>query len=164
VEFLLEICGPSADARYAYQINGVLVSDFYTPAFFQSESEGASRYSFCRAIERPRQVLPGGCLAWYDPLSDHWSQLTFFGQQPKLREISDTPVGQRESLRAWVTKQTPERNLLSHLRADLPLMTMARTARDLADATSENRAARLRKHILLLGTQHEHVCERPEAR
>jgi hypothetical protein len=31
VEYLVEVCDPVEDLGFAYLINGVLVSDFYTP-------------------------------------------------------------------------------------------------------------------------------------
>src|SRR5215471_9382345 len=35
VEFLVEVCDPCQGADNAYTVNGVLVSDFYTPAYFE---------------------------------------------------------------------------------------------------------------------------------
>lgn len=34
VEYLVEVCDPSEAAQFAYTVNDVLVSDFYTPRFF----------------------------------------------------------------------------------------------------------------------------------
>src|SRR3954447_9808633 len=34
VEFLVEVCDPSEDQSAGYRINNILVSDFYTPRFF----------------------------------------------------------------------------------------------------------------------------------
>ena len=34
VEFLVEVCDPSEAEQYAYTVNDILVSDFYTPRFF----------------------------------------------------------------------------------------------------------------------------------
>ena len=34
VSFLVEVCDPSEATDFAYSVNGVLVSDFYTPHFF----------------------------------------------------------------------------------------------------------------------------------
>ncbi|PHR00093.1 MAG: hypothetical protein COB29_16245, partial [Sulfitobacter sp.] len=46
VEYLVEVCDPSEAAQFGYQINGVRLSDFYTPEFFLSLSSGSQRYSF----------------------------------------------------------------------------------------------------------------------
>ena len=62
VEFLVEVCDPCQGADNAYTVNGVLVSDFYTPAYFEPLFTSGSRYSFCGKLRSPRDVLPGiGC-------------------------------------------------------------------------------------------------------
>lgn len=59
VEFLVEVCDPSEDDRFAYTVNDVLMSDFYTPRFFDPVRGAGLRYSFTGALTEPRQVLPG---------------------------------------------------------------------------------------------------------
>ena len=46
VEFLVEVCDPSEDQEFAYTVNDVLVSDFYTPHYFDPVSQDGVRYSF----------------------------------------------------------------------------------------------------------------------
>jgi hypothetical protein len=84
VDYLLEICDPSQAAEHAYTIDGVLVSDFYTPAFFAGPTP-AARYSHTDAIEAPLRILPGGYLTWHDPATDHWWLDTF------LRDPKESP-------------------------------------------------------------------------
>lgn len=60
VSFLVEICDPSEDAKFGYSSNGILVSDFYTPKYFDPLASPGVRYSFTGAITKPRQVLRGG--------------------------------------------------------------------------------------------------------
>ena len=79
VEFLVDICDPCEDARYAYTVNDVLVSDFCTPEFLAHTPSGKERYSFTGAIEAPYQVMPGGRLSWYDPATNRWWQRNHFG-------------------------------------------------------------------------------------
>jgi len=67
VEFLVEPCDPSEAVAFAYVINGITVSDFYTPKYFVSVRNPADRYSYTGAIKSPRQVLKGGYLSWHDP-------------------------------------------------------------------------------------------------
>lgn len=75
VNFLVEACDPSEAATFGYTINNLLVSDFYTPHFFDPVRSDGVRYSFTGAITEPRQVLPGGYLSWQDPVSKHYTQL-----------------------------------------------------------------------------------------
>jgi hypothetical protein len=65
VKYLLEVCDPCQTAWYA--VNGVRVSDFYTPRYFDPVSIGALRYSFTGALEYPLHVLDGGYVTWLDP-------------------------------------------------------------------------------------------------
>lgn len=75
VEYLVEVCDPSEAAQFGYSVNGVLLSDFYTPHFFDPVVAVGVRYSFTGAIVQPRQVLDGGYLSWFDPESRHVFQL-----------------------------------------------------------------------------------------
>ena len=63
VEFLVEVCDPSEAAAFAYTVNGVTVSDFYTPHYFDPVVNPAVPYSFTAAIKKPRDVLKGGISA-----------------------------------------------------------------------------------------------------
>ena len=67
VNYLVEVCDPSEAAEHAYSCNGILVSDFYTPNYFDPVKAGGVRYSFTGAITEPLQVLLGGYLSWQDP-------------------------------------------------------------------------------------------------
>lgn len=112
VEYLVEICDPSEDSQFAYTVNGVLVSDFYTPHFFDPVGAAGVRYSFTGAISHPREVLSGGYLSWHDPADNHWYQLTKFGGKA---QISDLGIfdGSAPSLRAWIDAMTPGKSMLS---------------------------------------------------
>jgi len=78
VRYLVEVCDPSEDAKFAYQVNGVMVSDFYTPDFFDPKEVSSVRYSFTGAIKSPRTVLNNGYISWHDPITNHWMQLRMF--------------------------------------------------------------------------------------
>jgi hypothetical protein len=110
VEFLVEVCDPSEDTPFAYRVNGIVVSDFYTPNYFDPVASTGVRYSFTGAIKAPRQVLKNGYLSWHDPVTDHWYQETFFGgSKPKFRDIGKITAQLGENLRALLYKHTPER-------------------------------------------------------
>ena len=65
VKYLLEVCDPCQAVWYP--VNGVPVSDFYTPRYFDPVAVDRLRYSFTGQIERPLQILEGGYLTWIDP-------------------------------------------------------------------------------------------------
>lgn len=105
-QFLVEACDPSEDAQFAYTINGILVSDFYSIRFFDPIAAPSVRYSFTGAIEQPRQVLPGGYLSWLDVASDTWWQETWFdGNQPSFRNLGRLSAD-HGSLRSQIDRLT----------------------------------------------------------
>lgn len=86
VKFLVEVCDPCSNELYT--VNGIKVSDFYTPRFFDPVSLSSVRYSFTGAITRPRQVLQGGYLAWHDLKSKKWWHRAWFdGAAPVDAEV-----------------------------------------------------------------------------
>jgi hypothetical protein len=82
VKYLLEVCDP-CQAMW-YPVNGVPVSDFYTPRYFDPVGVDRSRYSFTGAIEYPLQILDGGYLSWIDPEDSGLYQLGAGDSEPVL--------------------------------------------------------------------------------
>jgi len=106
VNFLVEVSDPSEADEFAYTVNGVLVSDFYTPKYFDPVAAPGVRYSFTGAITEPRQVLKGGYLSWSDPVSGHWWQEIWFnGSAPTFRDIG-VLTQKGESLRSQIDRVT----------------------------------------------------------
>jgi hypothetical protein len=69
VLYFLEVCDPCQDSACAYPINGVTVSDFITPAFYQPLRTKSLLVDFVGKMTRPHQVLPNGYLCYTDPLT-----------------------------------------------------------------------------------------------
>lgn len=92
VQFLVEVCDPCEATAFGYHINGVLVSDFFTPHFYDAVLTAGARYSFTGAISHPLQVLKGGYLSWFDPVSKHWFQETFFGTKPAIKDLGQMRI------------------------------------------------------------------------
>jgi hypothetical protein len=144
VSFLVEICDPSESPEFAYAINGVTVSDFYLPHYFDHVAVPGVRYSFTGAITKPRQVLKGGYISWHDPVSDHWFQEVFFDAKPAFRDLG--VLSQAEgSIRTQIYRKTPEAfqaRMLGKAR-----VTAAHTVIDDVAASSKARTKRLRAQI-----------------
>ena len=106
VSFLVEVCDPSGAADFGYTVNGILMSDFYTPHFFDPVASAGVRYAFTGSITGPRQVLRGGYLSWKEPATGHlWQQVWFRGAMPTFRDLGS--VGpQYASLRCFVDRFT----------------------------------------------------------
>lgn len=72
--YLVEACDPCEANNYGYQINGILVSDFITPNFYDASVTPSTRYSFKGNLTRPRQLLPGGYISYQKP-DNSWQQI-----------------------------------------------------------------------------------------
>jgi hypothetical protein len=106
VSFVVEVCDPSEAADFGYTANGILMSDFYSPHFFDPVAESSVRYSFTGALKAPRQVLRGGYLSWLDPASDHlWQETWFAGGTPTFRDLGPASAASG-SLRAFIDSKT----------------------------------------------------------
>ena len=126
VEFLVEVCDPSEAEQFGYTVNDILMSDFYTPHFFDPVKADSVRYSFTGAITEPRTILKGGYISWHEPVSDHWWQQTWFGAKPEFRDLGvfDTAKAGM-SLRAWIDRQTEHPGIDEGLAKDNTALTLA---------------------------------------
>jgi hypothetical protein len=68
-----EVCDACEDDQYSYQINGVSVSDFVTPAWFNQSAESGP-FDFKGHITAPFQLLSGGYIGEFIPGSG-WTQV-----------------------------------------------------------------------------------------
>jgi hypothetical protein len=82
VKYLVEVCDPVQTVGYT--VNGWLVSDFYTPRFFDPVHNPAAFYSFTGAIDRPLQLVDGGYISWIDPRDSGLYQLQGGTAEPVL--------------------------------------------------------------------------------
>lgn len=103
-DYLLEICDPIEDSDHAYLIDGIAVSDFYTPQYFDDRATPGTRYSFNGALGRPREVGRNGYLSWRDKATGRYRQLRNFGTYA----IVDLPdSGSVANDRMFVDSHTP---------------------------------------------------------
>ena len=102
-EYLVEACDPCEADKYAYPIQGVAVSDFITPRFYDPVVTPGTRYSFTGAITAPRQILPGGYISFVNTTQDTVQQILFVDADspPTLNDLG-SPAGLGLSLRQWI--------------------------------------------------------------
>jgi hypothetical protein len=105
-EYLVEACDPCEANNYAYQIDGIMVSDFITPNYYDLDTTSSARYSFTGAIKSPREMLPGGYISWVDPKSNEMEQILWVdpSKAPQQRNLGPAPKGM--SLREFVETKT----------------------------------------------------------
>jgi hypothetical protein len=146
VQFLVEACDPPEADEFAYTVNGILVSDFYSVRFFDPVAAPGVRYSFTGAIRQPREVLRGGYLSWLDVASDDWWQETWFsGNRPTFRNLGQMNAA-NGSFRTQIDRLTSEdrsRAMSGGLRAARAAGLPATET----DRIAAVRAARLRQQI-----------------
>lgn len=145
VDFLVEACDPCQDAAFAYTVNGELVSDFCTQAYFDPVAAPSVRYSYCGTITKPHQVLKGGYLTWREPVSQHWIQLRNNRGKLTAHDLGPMAAGPL-ALRTMIDAMTPEKRNLSSLPVATPRVATARkTARALQEGPAIAQATQWRR-------------------
>jgi hypothetical protein len=103
VEYLVEVCDPCQGPSFSYLINGLPVSDFYTPHFFDPEPAPGIRYCYTGAITQPRHILKQGYISWLEPVANQMWQAFNFGPKLTFKNLGSPPP--TASLREWVDSQ-----------------------------------------------------------
>jgi hypothetical protein len=80
VKYLVEVCDPCQAVWYP--VNGVPVSDFFTPRYFDPVGLESGRYSFTGELTQPLEISEGGYLSWIDPHDSTLYQLLAGEQAP----------------------------------------------------------------------------------
>jgi len=155
VQFLVEVCDPSEGGQFSYQINGVTVSDFYTPHFFDPVRSSGVRYSFTGAIDAPRKVLEDGYISYRDPVSKHWFQIRMFPDDvsTKVPHIVDLTTNKvfndlvqgGTNLRAAIDMVTPRPSYARSLRG--AALMAHRVGAETSEASQTARAESIRADI-----------------
>ncbi|MFC7258592.1 hypothetical protein [Streptomyces lutosisoli] len=139
VEFLVEVADPSEAPENGYTINGLLMSDFFTPNFYDPVAAPGVRYSFTGKLDGPRKILPGGYISWHDPVSDHWwQQIWFDSDQPRFRDLGRL-TARAGSLRSAIDSRT---GTIARIAASGPRSDRFAAARTLTAAVKESTQSR----------------------
>jgi hypothetical protein len=95
--YAYEVCDACEGDDYAYQIDGVTVSDFVFPAWFESFRKASStRFDQTGHVSVPFQLLKDGYISIYNLHSDgHWKQLSAEGAE----KAGPFPKGSRRARR-----------------------------------------------------------------
>lgn len=146
VEFLVEVCDPSEASQFAYTVNGVLVSDFYTLNYHDPVVSPGVRYSIKGYITEPRQVLKGGYLSWHEPETNHWWQ-KFVGLDGNVQFVDLGILSVANgSIRSQIDRLTAARTRPSLKTKDLDPVHVGLRLTAIAPATN-SRAVRLHATI-----------------
>jgi hypothetical protein len=99
--YAYELCDPCEMDEQGYQIDGVRVSDFVYPEWFEGfRAPGSTRFDYCNLIEQPFQLLPGGYSIVLDvPSGLGWYQISEPVPQEARTRKERPPVGSRRERR-----------------------------------------------------------------
>ncbi len=83
--YALEVSDAVEADDLGYQIDGVQVSDFVTPRWFNDQVE-CDRYSFKQRVTKPLELAPGGYISVFE--NGMWSQITSQALLASGRELA----------------------------------------------------------------------------
>lgn len=97
--YAYEICDPVEDDRFGYEIDGVLVSDFLTPQWFEPSRPEGTRFSFMWSVRQPLVLGTGGYISYMDAkIPGEWQQINDLarkaGHKPESRRHDKRNRGQ----------------------------------------------------------------------
>jgi len=72
---------------FGYRVNGVLVSDFITPHYYDPDGATGVQYSFRGHVKEPHQVLEGGYVSFGNPVDNNWYQIIVQNGQVQLKDL-----------------------------------------------------------------------------
>jgi hypothetical protein len=142
--YLVEACDPCEADNFGYSIQGIAVSDFLTPHFYDAAVTPGTRYSFTGAIKAPREILPGGYISWVNHETNEIQQLLFVDPNSPPK-ISNLGSAKGLSLRVWVDSvmhKSHEKSTVRNSRSQLNkgLMERVKVHRAALNSISEARA------------------------
>lgn len=94
-----EVCDPVEDDQYAYELGGVLVTDFVTPNWFGHQNAVGS-VDFRQQTHQAFEVLTGGYAQKYDPQAG-WEQITGAKAQKSQRAKAQEGSRRERRKRQW---------------------------------------------------------------
>ena len=97
--YAYEVCDACEADQFAYKTDGVLVTDFVYPAWFESfRKAGSTQFDRQGRINEPFQLLSGGYIGIFDcPSGNGWTQIT--GDRKARHYSMRPPVGSRRERR-----------------------------------------------------------------
>lgn len=124
VEYLVEPCDPVEEVE-PYTIDGVEVSDFVTPAYYDSFGASGVRYSFLGNVTQPLEVCDGGYLSWctHGPPNSVWQAHAQAGSPLKVDRLKDDDAKRKNPA------GTPRDDFLSRFSRDQVAVRTSRRGR-----------------------------------
>jgi hypothetical protein len=147
VLYLVEVCDPCESTRFAYEVNGVPLSDFLTTHFYDPNGATGVQYSFRGNVPAPHTVLDDGYVSFGNPVDNHWYQIVVQNGQQAVRDLGVITATRGKSLRELVDRAVRERRKEQHYRIKAPTKAAAAHAAASFAQSSTSRARMLRDYV-----------------
>ena len=157
VSYLVEVCDPVQNPEFSYTVNGVLVSDFVTPAFYGPVDTGSVRYSFTGAATSPWEVKEGGYISWRNQDTERMEQL-HCRAGTKLTISLGSMEGFMGSVREFVDLAAENPELEQGLSQENERLRAANDAEEITSQIRQKAAQTLR--VQMLSEQGKTLAER----
>lgn len=108
VTYLVEVCDPCEADQFAYDVNGITLSDFITPHYYDPDGSTGAQYSFQGNIKQPHTVLEGGYVSFGNPVDNNWYQIIVQNGKSIVRDLGVIQSSQGKSLRELVDRAVRE--------------------------------------------------------
>jgi hypothetical protein len=122
VLYLVEVCDPCEADNCAYEVNGIKLSDFITPHYYDPNGAAGMLYSFRGNIKEPHTVLEGGYVSFGNPVDNHWYQIVVEAGKSQVRDLGIIKGTEGKSLREKIDRAVRE------IRKDESYRTKARVS------------------------------------
>jgi len=146
VVYLVEVCDPCEIDQFAYGVNGVHVSDFITPHYYDPSGATGVQYSFRGNVKGPHTVLEGGYVSFGNPVDNHWYQIIVENGTAQLRDLGVITSTNGKSLRELIDSKVREARKTERYRLK-PSRALAAAATSPHAQSSAGRAKVLRDYI-----------------
>jgi hypothetical protein len=146
--YLVEACDPCEANNYGYSIQGIAVSDFITPHFYDPLATPGTRYSFTGALTAPRQILQGGYISFVNQETDEWQQILWVdpSEPPQLNNLGPAAANAK-SMRAWIDSEMSKSRLHEKQHAAIHTFAAGRAERMRAHRVRLDKIASVRAKL-----------------
>jgi hypothetical protein len=151
VLYLVEVCDPCEGEQFAYEVNGIQMSDFITPHYYDPNGATGVQYSFRGSVKEPHTVLEDGYVSFGNPVDNHWYQIIVTNGQSQVRDLGIIKATLGKSLRELVDRAVREIRKNEYYRTKSPdrgkiAMAAAASRSPLAESSAA-RAKLLRQYV-----------------